>query len=359
MFSGMGPASMATRRSRQRRPPGPAARIGREVGLAMMALGVVVIAFVAYQLFGTALVEQSAQSSLAKQFDAALAHSRAPAGSSRPHDSHAGSSQRPSGSGTSPPTTHHGSASGDTVSAATGHDPAPLSPSVPPGTALDHLVIPSIAVDKFVVQGTAEADLMKGPGHYVGTPMPGQLGNVGIAGHRTTYGAPFFRLGQLQPGDWIYITDAAGRTFDYRVVRKEVVLPADVAVLDAAPIAELTLTTCNPVFSATSRLVVVADLVGQPLAATTPARTATPSALSGSARVPGGGLNLGRGNSGAWPPSIAYGAAAAALWAVARIVAARRRRWRKVGVLAAGAAACALPLWFCFENVVRLLPPNL
>ena len=68
------------------------------------------------------------------------------------------------------------------------------------------LQIPAIGLDEIVVSGTAESDLAKGPGHYVGTAAPGQAGNVAIAGHRTTNGAPFNRLGQLAIGDKIFLT---------------------------------------------------------------------------------------------------------------------------------------------------------
>jgi sortase A len=125
---------------------------------------------------------------------------------------------------------------------------------------VDHLVIPAIGVNRYVVQGVAENDLQEGPGHYPGTPLPGQRGNVAIAGHRTTFGAPFFRLNEVVPGDLIYLTDTSGTTWVYSVQRVWVVAPTDVGVLDPAHKAELTLTTCNPRFEAISRLVVRAQL---------------------------------------------------------------------------------------------------
>ena len=123
------------------------------------------------------------------------------------------------------------------------------------------MVIPAIGVDRYVVQGVSEADLQMGPGHYPGTPLPGQAGNVAIAGHRTTFGAPFFRLNEVHRGDLVYLTDTSGTTWVYSVVRQFVVAPSDVAVLDATRAPELTLTTCNPRFEATSRLVVRAVLL--------------------------------------------------------------------------------------------------
>jgi sortase A len=98
------------------------------------------------------------------------------------------------------------------------------------------------------------------PGHYPATPLPGQLGNAAIAGHRTTYGAPFNRLDELAPGDSIIITTVSG-TFHYEVSQAPfAVTPKDVQVLDATPTATLTLTTCHPKFSARERLIVKATL---------------------------------------------------------------------------------------------------
>ena len=87
-----------------------------------------------------------------------------------------------------------------------------------------------------------------GPGHYPGTPLPGQPGNVGIAGHRTTFGAPFFRLNEVSRGDLVLLTDTSGTTWVYDVVRQWVVDPSDTAVLDTTRAPMLTLTTCNPRF---------------------------------------------------------------------------------------------------------------
>jgi sortase A len=122
-----------------------------------------------------------------------------------------------------------------------------------------HLQIPKISLDQYVVSGTAEADLAKGPGHYLGTAMPGQAGNVAIAGHRTTHGAPFNRLAELAVGDPIYLTTASGKTLTYIVSAVPVaVSPSDVTVLNNFGDDRLTLTTCNPEYSAVQRLIVVA-----------------------------------------------------------------------------------------------------
>ena len=134
-------------------------------------------------------------------------------------------------------------------------------PVTPPGGALDHLVIPAIGVDRYVVQGVAEADLQDGPG-----PLPGDT--VAWSGRQRCdrwspdhLRGPFFRLNEVHSGDLVYLTDTLGTTWVYRVVSQFVVAPSDVAVLDATQAPELTLTTCNPRFEATSRLVVRAVLL--------------------------------------------------------------------------------------------------
>ncbi len=136
-----------------------------------------------------------------------------------------------------------------------------------------------------VVEGVSHADLKKGPGHYPGTALPGQLGNVVISGHRTTYGAPFNRLDELAPGDPIVLETRTG-WFTYTVRGVFVVRPSAVGVTYAVPDhpgavpAErlLTLTTCNPKYSAKQRLIVRAVLQSAQLKSTT---AASPPALRG------------------------------------------------------------------------------
>ena len=100
-------------------------------------------------------------------------------------------------------------------------------PEFASGDVMALLQIPSIGVETYVVSGVQPADLKQGPGHYPDTPMPGQLGNSAIAGHRTTYGQPFYRLDELQAGDPIDLTTVQGH-FTYRVTGSEVVEPEPV-----------------------------------------------------------------------------------------------------------------------------------
>lgn len=116
-----------------------------------------------------------------------------------------------------------------------------------------------------VVEGVAAADLRAGPGQYPDTAPPGGAGNFAVAGHRTTYGAPFFDLDELEPGDEIHVTGRDGARHVYEVVAEEIVGPRDTWVVGRDPLgsgeAVMTLTTCHPRFSAAQRLVVFAELV--------------------------------------------------------------------------------------------------
>ena len=129
----------------------------------------------------------------------------------------------------------------------------------PPGEGVAILQIPRMGLDMVVVEGTEVEDLKKGPGHYTDTAMPWEdTGRVGIAGHRTTYGQPFWALNELRPGDRITLLTEFGR-FDYRVTRSVVILPHEGWVLEPTKRPTLVLTTCEPRFSASHRLVVFAD----------------------------------------------------------------------------------------------------
>ncbi len=139
----------------------------------------------------------------------------------------------------------------------------PPPPTAPEGEAVARIVIPRLDLDKTVVEGVTTSALKKGPGHYPGTPLPGQPGNAAIAGHRTTYGAPFGDLDKLEQNDLIYVTTVQG-SFAYRVTDTLIVSPRDVWVLDPTDDNRLTLTTCHPKWTARQRMIVVAELVGEP-----------------------------------------------------------------------------------------------
>jgi sortase A len=131
-----------------------------------------------------------------------------------------------------------------------------------PGNAVAILRIPAIELDYVVVEGTDTESLKKGPGHYPWTSYPWQDGGaVGIAGHRTTYGAPFWSLNELRMGDRIVLATEYG-IFNYRVTGSRIINPANASVLEDTKEPTLVLTTCNPRFSAAERLIVFADRVG-------------------------------------------------------------------------------------------------
>ncbi len=114
-----------------------------------------------------------------------------------------------------------------------------------------------------VVEGVSVRDLKNGAGHMPHTPLPGQPGNAVISGHRTTYGAPFFDLDTLVPGDRIEVETALG-THVYAVRETIIVEPTDLWVTEPREGAWLTLTTCNPRFSSRQRLIVFAEMVEGP-----------------------------------------------------------------------------------------------
>jgi LPXTG-site transpeptidase (sortase) family protein len=143
--------------------------------------------------------------------------------------------------------------------------PPPGGARIIPGDAYAVILIPSIDLDMIVVQGTDYESLKQGPGHYTDTADPWDAsGRVGIAGHRTTYLSPFFNLDKVQPGDAISLLTEYGR-FDY-LVTANFVLPEETAgkVLEQTADPTLVLTTCNPKYASSERLIVTADLVGSP-----------------------------------------------------------------------------------------------
>jgi len=133
-------------------------------------------------------------------------------------------------------------------------------------TEFAYLSIPSLDLEAVVFEGVTVETLKKGPGHMPWTPLPGQKGNAVVSGHRTTYGRPFFDFDQLEPGDRIEIETAIG-THVYVVRDSFVVKPTEVWVTDDREGSWLTMTTCNPKFSAQERLIVTAELVDGPNAA--------------------------------------------------------------------------------------------
>jgi sortase A len=128
------------------------------------------------------------------------------------------------------------------------------------GDAVGKILIDRIGLSSVVVEGTNAGDLRKGPGHYPGTPLPGQRGTVAIAGHRTTYGAPFRKIDKIRPGDEINVVMPYGR-FTYKVERTRIVPPTAVWVTQRVSYDRLILSACHPLYSAAKRIVVFARLI--------------------------------------------------------------------------------------------------
>ena len=154
----------------------------RELGWAMIALGAVALLFAAYLVIGTRTLEERSQATLRRGFETAIAD-----------HAHAVAAARVRNRGRL--------------------EESRWVSSTVAGGAIDEMVIPAIGLDTFVVNGVSEQDLMLGPGHYPGTALPGQLGNVAIAGHRTTYGAPFYSLDALRIGERILLIDRIGHRY--------------------------------------------------------------------------------------------------------------------------------------------------
>jgi sortase A len=128
-----------------------------------------------------------------------------------------------------------------------------------PGDPLGRIAMPKIGVSEVFVEGTGSGELRTGPGHYPETPLPGERGTVAIAGHRTTYGAPFRRIDRLEQGDRIELRMPYGR-FVYRVERTRIVPPTETSVVDRVDHDRLVLSACHPLYSAAKRIIVFARL---------------------------------------------------------------------------------------------------
>ena len=275
------------------------------VGVVLVASGVVVVSFVLFMVYGTAVIQRSHQDSLRQEFERTIV-----------------------------------------VRTAASGPPRALLPAPQPiaGAPVAELVIPAIGLNMIVVQGTAEPDLEQGPGHYVGTPLPGEVGNVGIAGHRTTWARPFYNLNDLVSGDRIVTTTARG-TFTYRVTSLFTVAPTDLTVLKPSSRALITLTTCTPRYSAAQRLIVRGVLTSSSLTPTRDVRTVTHySAL------------VAQGSPSPWPAVVLGLATLGALGLTLTSLRLSRGRWV---ALSLGGVLCLVLLLATFTFAAPLLPANL
>jgi sortase A len=128
-----------------------------------------------------------------------------------------------------------------------------------PGDSIGEIILPSLGKHYFMVEGTDTGNLRKGPGHYPDTPLPGERGTVAVAGHRTTYGAPFRHIDQLKHGNRIIMSMPYGR-FVYRVEKTQIVDDSALWITDPVGYDRLVLSACHPLYSAAQRIVVFARL---------------------------------------------------------------------------------------------------
>ena len=320
-------------------------RVVGGIGRTCIASGVLILLFVAYQLWGTGISEARAQDRLRSDFLDALGSTTTTAATNR---STTTTSSPSAPETTAPPTT---------------------LPRTPSGEAVAIIRIPKINVEKAVIEGTSVGALKKGPGHYPTTPMPGQPGNAAIAGHRTTYGAPFFRLDELRPGDRIEVTTKQG-DFVYRVTGTTIVKPSQNQVLAPTEDNRLTLTTCHPRFSAQSRMIVTAALTTEPVEGPPPP-VVVPDDGDETGPEPDGGRDESdnpvieeatlddasvSGESTSKWPAILWGSAAALVWFVTWLLS---KRWGRIPAYAMGVPVFLVVLFVFFENFARLLPANM
>jgi sortase A len=301
-----------------------------------MRAGVLVLLFVAYQLWGTGLQTDRTQDRLSNELQELFEQT-------------ASTTTPPPALPPDAPVT------------------APTDLPVPePGDPIGRIVIPDIDVDFVFVQGVDLRDLRDGPGHFPQTPLPGQPGNAALAGHRTTYAAPFHRLDEVAPGSDITVETVQG-TFTYRVDAQEtpegetvghfIVKPSAVEILEQDGANRLTLMACHPKYSAAQRIVVTATLVSNPAPPTTvPAAVPEATVTFDASNDP-----LAGGDANAWPTAIAWTLAALAAWFLMWFVGQRlyrrhqSRAWQVPPYLI-GLPIVTVLLYLAFQDIARLLP---
>lgn len=284
-------------------------------GKTLISTGILLLLFVAYQLWGTGLAERQAQDKLKSQF---VTPTTAPTSSSTP----------------APTTTL-----------------APVAPKK--GDVVAQIIIDSIKVDKFVIAGVGYKELEKGPGLFTGSPLPGQYGNVAIAGHRTTYGAPFSRLDELKTGDRIVMkTSQASYTYIVSNAPK-IVKASDVDVIRTVDKtrATLTLVTCHPKWTSENRLIISAELEPKVIAQKATLFVATDNTTE--EVLTDGWFH----DPSALPIVIVYALFLALIAIVANQLA--RKKWRGVIVYPVAAVVFLPTLFVFFTYLTRLLPTNL
>lgn len=295
-------------------------RILQLLGRALITLGLLMGAFVAYQLWGTGIQQKNDQRQLAREFTQELIA-------------------------------------------------APESITYTEGSIAGKISIPALRVSQWLVMGVRIQDLKKGPGIFTASALPGELGNLAIAGHRTSHGAPFKNLDKLVPDDSIIVTTRSG-TYTYKVTGSEIVKPKNVEVLNVVDPtkAVVTLITCHPKNSNSRRLIIHATLLPEqtptiPIVVTKIEKSEEPALDSGWFH-----------DSSRTLPTILWGMALIAHWWVAQRLIRRFRStataeksikataWDTFGTIVGTVSLLLLfvmSLYMFFKNLSGVLPTNI
>lgn len=234
-------------------------RAVRIVGWTSIVAGLLILGFVAQQLFVTTWFAEQHQEALSEEANEHFAEAEITEAEYVPPSTD-GTTEDASGSDQSG-STNSGNPPVDTEPRTILVEPTPES-----GAAFAVIRIPTIERLEegwVVVEGVGVRDLKNGAGHMPHTPLPGSPGNAVISGHRTTYGAPFHEVDALDWGDLIEVETALG-THTYAVRELKIVRPTELWVTEPREGAWLTLTTCHPKFSSRQRLIVFAEMVDGP-----------------------------------------------------------------------------------------------
>jgi sortase A len=220
---------------------------------------------------------------------------------------------------------------------------APIGGAIPKGAPVAVVQSDAIGLDQVVVEGSRSTQLREGPGHVIGSPLPGQPGNAVIAGRHTLYGGAFRHIGSLHPGNRIRVTTGEGVS-DYIVTDVRRLSPGDGSFVQNQGDNRLTLFTSASSWSTDGRLVVSAKLNGKPYA---------PTDLQHSLDADGLGLT---GERDAAPNFLVW---LELLACAALVTAFLASRWSRTRVWLVCAPVVALLLWCFFESATRLLPATL
>ncbi len=241
----------------------------------------------------------------------------------------------------------------------TGPQPAALDARSAEGSPVARLRAEAIDLDVVIVDGSGREALQRGPGRVRASATLGGPGNAVIAGHRTTWGAPFSRLDKLRPGDRV-VLQARGHELVYTVSGRRVTAPDDASVLSGAPGSRITLVTCHPRYSAAQRLVVTADAVPQPAPGEAVTQAASSTPVAGQVTDVPPGLLPADHAPGPVQVTLPLGVAVLTWWLGGMpwrpLGPGATRRWPRVIARAVAAIVAVLPLAVAFDRLADVVP---